>query len=129
MLYIIVIFVLFVSVGIYARRYSHNKRESGGVNNVSPECSSCAADSLTCARECAMEAAVRDAEYFEDEELDAYKGRPSSAYTDAEADEFAEVMLTMRPDEVKDWGHSLVRRGINMPDQIKDEYFILIENR
>lgn len=129
MLYIIIIFVVLVAIGIYARRYSHNKTESGCVSNQSPECSSCAADSVTCARECAIEAAVREAEYFEDEELDAYKGRPSSAYTDAEADEFAEVMLTMRPDEVRQWGHSLVQRGINMPDQIKDEYFILIENR
>lgn len=129
MLYIIVIFIVFISIGVYARHYLHNKRESSGVNNLGSECSSCAADSASCARECAMEAAVRDAEYFEDEELDAYKGRPSSAYTDAEADEFVEVMLTMRPDEVKDWGHSLLQRGINMPDQIKDEYFILIENR
>lgn len=73
-----------------------------------------------------MEAATKDIEYFDDEELDQYKGRPSDQYTDQETNIFAEVLETLQPQEIKSWGRSLVLRGINMPDGIKDEYATLI---
>lgn len=66
-----------------------------------------------------MEAATKDIEYFDDEELDEYKGRPSDQYTDEETEQFAEVLETLQPQEVKPWGRSLVLRGINMPNGIK----------
>ena len=72
-----------------------------------------------------MKAAVKPIEYFDDEELDAYKGRPSDAYTDDETEQFAEILETLRPEEVKAWSRSLVLRNINMPDGIKDEYIEL----
>ena len=74
-----------------------------------------------------MEAATKPIEYFDDEELDEYKGRLSSEYSDDEADEFADVLETLRPEDVKPWNRSLILRGINMPDQIKDEYIALAE--
>ena len=74
-----------------------------------------------------MEAAVKDIEYFDDEELDVFKGKLSNEYTDEEAEMFTYVMETMNPKEVKDWNRSLCLRGINVPDQIKDELFMLME--
>lgn len=74
-----------------------------------------------------MEAATKDIEYFDDEELDEYKGRPSDQYTDEETEQFAEVLETLQPQEVKPWGRSLVLRGINMPNGIKDEFATLAE--
>ena len=75
-----------------------------------------------------MEASVKGIEYYADEELDAFRGRPSDAYTDAEVEEFSEVLYTMRPEEVKGWNRSLILRGINLPDQIKDEVIMMIES-
>jgi hypothetical protein len=75
-----------------------------------------------------MEAAVKDIEYFDDEELDAFRGRPSEDYSDDEAEAFREVLYTMRPEEVKDWNRSLILRGINMPNQLKDEVIMMLEN-
>lgn len=74
-----------------------------------------------------MEAATKPIEYFDDEELDRFRGRESGSYTEDEAGEFAEVMHTMRESEVKDWCRSLNLRGINLPDQLKDEAFMLME--
>ena len=74
-----------------------------------------------------MRAATKPVEYFDDEGLDAYKGRSSDAYTEEETDEFAEVLETLRPEEVRAWGRSLTLRGINMPDGIKSEYIQLAE--
>ena len=67
-----------------------------------------------------------DIVYFEDEELDAYKGIAASAYTDAQIAEFEEVLTTMRPDEISEWLHSLHLRNINLPDALKGEVITLI---
>lgn len=74
-----------------------------------------------------MEAATKEIEYFDDEELDRFNGRDSSDYSNEEADEFREILYTMRPEEVKSWNRSLILRGINIPNQVKDELITLIE--
>lgn len=90
-------------------------------------CATCTGDNDKCEQECMMEAATRQIEYYDDEELDQYKGRTADGYTDEEAEQFREVMETMRPDEVKGWNRSLILRQIAMPDQIKDEAVMLME--
>ncbi len=94
---------------------------------IGADCASCSGDDPKCEQTCMMEAATKPVEYFDDEELDRYKGRASNEYTDDEAEEFREVMETMRPEEVKAWNRSLILREINMPDQIKDEYILLAQ--
>lgn len=91
------------------------------------DCAACSTGGGRCLQECAMESAVAAVEYFDDEELDRFRGRRSDGYTDDEAAEFAEVMYTMRPDEVKDWLNSLRLRGVGLPDQLKDEAYMLAE--
>lgn len=90
-------------------------------------CSSCNGTDDRCEQVCMMEVATKEIEYYDDEELDQYQGRPSDQYTDEETDLFAEVLETLQPHEVKAWGRSLTLRGINMPDGIKDEYAALID--
>lgn len=91
------------------------------------DCSSCDGTNVKCEQVCQMEAATKPAEYYDDEELDAFRGRRSDEYNDEEATMFAEVLETLRPDEVRPWSWSLIVRGINMPDQIKDEFIALAE--
>lgn len=94
---------------------------------VGQDCASCSGDNAKCEQECMMEAATKEVEYFDDEELDRFKGRASDEYTDDEAEEFREVMLTMQRDEVKAWNRSLILREINMPDQVKDDFIMLAQ--
>ncbi len=82
---------------------------------------------MMCEQDCMLHAAARPVEYFDDEELDAFKGRPSDNYTEEETALFAEVLETLRHDEIKAWSRSLILRGINMPDGIKDEFVSLAE--
>lgn len=91
------------------------------------DCSSCDGTNVKCEQVCQMEAATKPAEYYDDEELDAFRGRQSDEYNDEETAMFAEVLETLRPDEVRPWSRSLIVRGINMPDQIKDEFIALAE--
>ena len=57
--------------------------------------------------------------YFEDEELDAYKGIAADAYTKQQVAEFEEVLTTMRAEEVPEWLHSLHLRGISLPKELE----------
>ena len=91
------------------------------------DCSSCDGTNVKCEQVCQMEAATKPAEYYDDEELDSFRGRRSDEYNDEEATMFAEVLETLRPNEVRPWSRSLIVRGINMPDQIKDEFIALAE--
>ena len=76
-----------------------------------------------------MKAASEPVEYFDDEELDVYANRPSDQYTVDEAEQFREVLYTMRTSEIRDWTRSLTLRGISLPDQVKDETFLLMEQQ
>ena len=76
-----------------------------------------------------MEAATKPIEYFDDEELDAFIGRAASDYTDDEVEQFAYILHTMREDEVAAWSRSLVLRGINLPDQLRDELIMLRDSQ
>ena len=91
------------------------------------DCASCTGTNEKCEQTCMMEAATRPVEYFDDEELDRFKGRPSDQFSDEEAEAFREVLYTMRQNEVRDWTRSLTLRGIELPDQVKDEAFMMME--
>lgn len=64
--------------------------------------------------------------YYDDEELDAYRGRQSSDYTGEETDEFREVLLTLQPHEVSGWLRSLGLRGVTPPEPIREEALMIV---
>ncbi|MBR5235294.1 MAG: phospholipase [Bacteroidaceae bacterium] len=67
-----------------------------------------------------------DIEYFDDEELDRFRGTASDEYEDEAVEEFREVLYTMDPREVDDWLKSLELREVTLPDALKDEVFMLL---
>ena len=68
-------------------------------------------------------------DYFEDEELDDYSGIPSDRHTAKAIEEFSEVLYTMQANEVTAWLHSLQFRNIYLPDSLKDEALLIIEEQ
>lgn len=96
------------------------------VAGAGSDCGTCNGDNDKCEQTCMMEAAVKKVEYYDDEELDQYRGRPSDGYSDDETEQFRDILYTMRQDEVAGWSRSLILRGINLPDQVKDEVVMLI---
>ena len=60
-------------------------------------------------------------EYFVDEELDQYRGIPSDSFNDQQIDQFREILYTIHPEELSDWFISLEKRGIELPDVLKQE--------
>lgn len=72
-------------------------------------------------------AAVEGPDYFDDEELDRYAGHDPATYDDDAVDEFRHVLYTLIPSEVFAWGASLTRRGIALPNALRDEWIMLCE--
>ena len=128
MLYLVIGLIALGLITALLTQLTHHKGDNEETPVVSHgDCSSCTGTDDRCEQVCMMEAATKEIEYYDDEELDQYRGRPSDQYTDEETELFAEVLETLQPQEVKAWGRSLTLRGINMPDGIKDEYAALID--
>lgn len=66
------------------------------------------------------------ADYFDDEELDAFAGREADSYTPEEIEQFRDVMLTLPPGEASLWAAALEHRRIALPTPLRDELIILI---
>ncbi|MBQ1773677.1 MAG: hypothetical protein IIZ97_05445 [Prevotella sp.] len=129
MLYLVVALIVLGIFSAILGLLSHNKKgESSVILADSSSCSTCNGDDPKCEQLCMMEAATREIEYFDDEELDRFKGRQGNQYTDDEAEEFRNVMLTMQQNEVSAWSRSLTLRGIEVPYQVKDELLMLMEH-
>lgn len=64
--------------------------------------------------------------YFEDEELDNYKGIDSNQYNDTQIEDFRDVLYTLQGDEIKVWLLSIERRKIQLPTILKQEALMLI---
>lgn len=91
-----------------------------------PRPEGCCGQHEVCEKESLLAAVSREVEYFEDEELDAFRGRPSDAYRPSEVEQFEEVLTTMREDEVAAWVRSLQLRGVNLPDELKDQVLLIV---
>ncbi len=64
--------------------------------------------------------------YYDDEELDRYKGRDAEDYTVEEIEEFRDVLLTLLPQDVAGWSRSIQVRGITLPTEIRDELLMIV---
>ena len=123
--------IALIALGVLTAAFSMLVRRKGDDERIVlpslADCATCSGSDERCEQECMMEAATKPIEYYDDEELDVFRGRPADRYTDNEAALFTEVLYTMRPDEVRGWTRSLTLRGIDLPNQLKDEVFLMTE--
>ena len=97
-----------------------------GPEEVIDDDDECCGEHEVCEKGKIKRALRTDIEYFDDEELDVYRGMASDEYDDEAVEEFREVLYTMDPKEVDDWLKSLELRGVALPDALKDEVFVLL---
>ena len=91
--------------------------------------SECCGQHATCERDSLLAAVSKEIIYYDDEELDEYKGIPSDQYTEEQANQFAEIFYELKEVEVAGWCRSLQLRGIELPDAIKDEVLLVVRER
>lgn len=113
----------------YRLRKKMERGEIESIPEVTAVDSECCGQHEVCEKESLLAAVSKKIEYYNDEELDLYIGMPSDAYTPEQEDEFREVFYTMREEEVAGWVRSLQLRGIDLPEELKDEVYLIIRER
>lgn len=86
----------------------------------------CCGMHITCERDSLLAGVSDRIEYYDDEELDAYRGRRPDDYSDEEIEQFRDVLLTLRPEEIAGWGRSIQLRGIELPGCVRDELLMIV---
>lgn len=112
---------LLVLVALFT--YVTRRKSKEAEDIVAPPAECCGAHAVC---EKGLKKADPNIDYFDDEELDAYKQIPADAYTDEQIEAFREVMYTLRPEEVEDWLISLEKREIQLPEILRPEAFELL---
>lgn len=135
--YIIFIALLVVGciaalAGWFHKRKLQKQLERGEITEI-PEVkqvdTECCGQHEVCEKDSLLAAVSKDVEYYNDEELDRFRGREGDEYTEEECEEFREILYTMRDDEVAGWVRSLQLRYITLPDEVKDEVFLIVGER
>lgn len=86
----------------------------------------CCGMHITCERDSLLASVSPQVEYFDDEELDAYRGRRADAYSDIEIEQFRDILLTLQPDDIAPWARSVQLRGIELPAPVRDELLLIV---
>ena len=119
-------------VGLIYNRNIKKKIERGELKEA-PEVvevdSECCGQHQICEKESLLAAVSKQIEYYDDEELDRFKDHPSDEYTEEEIEEFRNILYTMQEVEVAGWCRSLQLRNIALPDELKDEIFLIVGER
>ncbi len=86
----------------------------------------CCGQHAVCEKDSLINSFMEQAEYFDDEELDRFSGKPSDDYTEKNIEEFREIFYSIFDEDKPKWIRSLQQRGIAVPDQLKDEIILFI---
>ncbi len=86
----------------------------------------CCGQHAVCERDSLLAAVSSEIVYYDDEELDRFRGRMPESYTPDECEAFRDVLLTLLPEDVAGWGRSIQLRGIQLPDAVRDEFLMMV---
>lgn len=64
--------------------------------------------------------------YFDDHELDAFAHQDPATYTPDQIETFRDILLTLPPQEIPQWEHSLTLRSITPPEEIRQEMIMIL---
>ena len=118
--------------GYFYNRNIQKKIDRGELEEAPPVVtvdSECCGQHQICEKESLLAAVSKQIEYYDDEELDRFKGRHSDGYSEEEIEEFRDILYSMQEVDVAGWSRSLQLRGIELPDELKDELFLIVGER
>ena len=133
MIVVILILLAIICLGVVAAilqksynwKIEEKKEQSASIQSLD----GCCGAHEICETESLLAAVSKNIEYYDDEELDRFKGYSSNSYSSGEVQEFADVLYTLRSEEVAGWVRSLQLREIELPDQLKDEIVMIVGER
>ena len=112
----LILLVLVVVTGLVL--YLLHRRNPGADEPVEDTAAATADDEECCGRHAVCEKTSlltgvdNEIIYYDDEELDRYRGRTAESYSPEEEEEFREVLMTLLPEDVAGWARSVSMRGL-----------------
>ena len=116
--------LLYIEHRIHLARHSSDDGEMPQAPADEPE--ECCGMHVTCEKDSLLSAVSDTIEYYDDEELDRFAGRAADSYSDEEIEEFRDVLISMRPDDIAGWARSVQLRGITLPQAVRDELIMIV---
>ncbi len=113
-------------VGVVLRLTHRPDAPAEPVSAAGPDDDVCCGMHVTCEKDSLLTSMSEKIEYFEDEELDIFAGRAPDQYTDDEIEQFRDVLLTLRPEEIAAWARSIQLRNIELPSCVRDELLMIV---
>lgn len=126
---IIALYIALAIVGVGAVLWALDRRHRSSDPEPEPQpadAEECCGMHITCERDSLLANVSDTVEYFDDEELDRFRGRSADDYSDAEVEEFRDVLLTLQPDDIAAWGRSIQLRGIELPTAVREELLLIV---
>ena len=105
------------------KRMTPEQREQAD-RTVEPE--ECCGMHVTCERDSLLASVSPEIEYYDDEELDRYRGTAPDEYSDEAIEEFRNVLLTLLPTDIAGWARSIQLRGIELPTPVREELLLIV---
>ena len=124
---IILASIVVVGLALYVHHRLTDEVAEDSVAQEPSDQGECCGQHITCQRDSLSPVFNEEIVYFDDEELDAFVNFVQDDFTENDIESFREVLLTLRPDEIAPWSRSVQQRGITIPDEIRDEIFVLID--
>lgn len=124
----LILLALLLGVGVLL--WLHDRMTRPDADKQSPaqqqQPEECCGMHITCKRDSLLASVSPQIEYYDDEELDAFKDYDPEEYTDVEIELFRDVLLTMRPDDIAGWARSLQLRNVPLPPVVRDELLMIV---
>ena len=130
---IVVLGVVAAIAGYFRNRKLQKMLERGEITEI-PEAQElvtdeCCGQHETCERDSLLAGVSKTIEYYDDEELDAWKGIEPDSYTPEQIELFREIFYTLRPEDVPGWVRSLQLRQIAVPESLRDEILLVVNEQ
>ncbi len=105
-----------------------DKEVSDGIEPANEGAGECCGLHLVCEKD-SLSPMSGEVEYYDDEELDRFIGRAAGDYTPEEVEEFRNVLMTLRSEDIAGWARSITVRRLELPADVRDELLMLVNEQ
>ncbi|MBQ1969852.1 MAG: phospholipase [Paludibacteraceae bacterium] len=126
MIFLIAIFLSLIAVFVLLKKATEKDESPAAQNEVPTDDSGCCGAHEVCEKDSLLNTQNKF-EYYDDEELDQFAGMKSEEYSETDIEEFCKVFYTMRESDVVGWLKSLQLRNIELPEQLRDEALLIVQ--
>lgn len=126
MIFLVAIFLSLIAVFVLLKKATEKDESPAAQNEVPTDDSGCCGAHEVCEKDSLLNTQNKF-EYYDDEELDQFAGMKSEEYSETDIEEFCKVFYTMRESDVVGWLKSLQLRNIELPEQLRDEALLIVQ--